>query len=388
MQFLRDGRGVGTGVPLPFSVFSLLLLAGGEFRSGSLHCTERHRSPNKMMMYSSALVRSLSILLLLASSPTGTALRPRLGTGGEAEGAGGQRRDGFRRSDQQAMAAAASSSRSLFLEGSASSNRGLEMMSMMKKRGASCKGVKGKGRKGVRMNPKMDCSNKPTGRSATPGPSLFPSIGPSDRPSVEPSDRPSRKPSASPSVPPSLAPSAVPSSAPSLGPSSRPSLEPSDSPTGKPSGSPSQAPSRSFCLELEHWLGNGHRYLVAKSTFSSQVISQYILGLPPCCGGTLAHLATVTDEAEDAFLNRLMLDAGASVGAFGLVRVESGWVWVTGEKVTEYATNRTSTLPVNDARNSAFEVQNNGVGPGAWYTWRGSQTTPIGAALVEYDCTN
>ena len=349
---------------------------------------------SNIIMHLPSLVRSLFILVLVETTPTGSALGPRLSTGGGAySGAGeepsaAQRKGGIRGSDQ-GMAASSFSSRSLLLGGSgASSNRGLVMMSMMKKSG--CKSVKGKGGKGGKggkarmMSPKMNCTNvptprpstkKPTGRSGIPAPSSFPSIEPSDRPSLKPSVAPSR------------IPTVVPSSYPSREPSFHPSLDPSDRPSGKPSTAPSQKPVDQFCLSTALLPSNGHRYHVEKGNVNIDEAFAVPMFVPHCCGQK-AHLATLNDEAEDILFNNLTLQADVHTAAFGLLG-GGNWYWLNNENLSEYAKKKAESIPGNPPAQYATYLgrQNGGVGPGVWNSFPGFIFQKLPGVLLEYDCS-
>ena len=215
-----------------------------------------------------------------------------------------------------------------------------------------------------------------------------PTKRPTKRPRMmRPTKRPTKKPQRRRvTKPPSEAPSSAPTPVPTNPPTPQPSFLPTEAPSASPSASPapSSAPSGELCPLTTLYEGNGHRYLIGPNTVDFSQAMEYAQNLPACCGGKVAHLATISDEGEDGFLGAFLDAADATNGILGMTLAGASWEWINGEIITDYAKEIIkSNLDGNDG-SCAFLYGGKGH-PGVWGTNQ-CGAAPYYSVLVEYDC--
>ena len=132
-------------------------------------------------------------------------------------------------------------------------------------------------------------------------------------------------------------PAQVPSVKPSRVPSSKPSRKPSSKPSSHPSGKPIDP-----CFDYNSFFpGTGHLYHLTdaryRGTYDDALAAA--ASMPKCCGGTSAHLVTITSVAENNFnVNGFALSLFNDYAYIGLDDRQTSGVheWVTKEAATTF----------------------------------------------------
>ena len=141
------------------------------------------------------------------------------------------------------------------------------------------------------------------------------------------------------------APTKKPRTAPTGQPSDTPSRtqktthRPIQMPSSQPSEQPTQMPTPSFCLQNTKLFdgpgGNGHRYYLSDFFASYYEVSVQWSNLPACCGGKVAHLATITSDSENTFIanNVSVYEDFLWIGLYDSDN-DGTYQWVNDESVT------------------------------------------------------
>ena len=121
-----------------------------------------------------------------------------------------------------------------------------------------------------------------------------------------------------------------------------PSAAPTTAAPGSPSAAPvtayptanrapsTPAPTRTQPLKMERF-SNGHFYEMYPSSSYTNAAA-FVATLPPICGKP-AHLVTISDQAENDWVNSFANDQAIFIGINDIAQ-EGTFQWVTGELVT------------------------------------------------------
>lgn len=132
---------------------------------------------------------------------------------------------------------------------------------------------------------------------------------------------------------------------------------------------------------------NGHRYWIGPRYRSYAQAETDVRQLPHCCGGTPAHLATVTSDAEVSFVAEMLWNVGAPGGWIGLTdrQQEGTFRWVTGEKLKK--TYWQDGNPTNTGGLNCVGMWHLGSTQGYWTSLNCETSRSDIYMIVEYDCT-